>query len=79
MGIDVVLGLSTALVRKLGTLPEIETSDKLHARWRSGDETSLAGFMAEAEIREALSLDGVYLACHGHRHLKLADYPAGLA
>lgn len=60
-------------------LPEVETSDKLHTRWHAGDETSLAGFMSEAELREALSLDGVYLACHGDRHLNLKRFPEELA
>lgn len=74
--IDVVLGLSTELIRPAGKTPIVETSDKLHAEWHAGNIDSLAGFMTEAEIRESLSLDGVWLACHGAKHLDLERVPA---
>lgn len=35
--------------------------------------------MSEAELREDLSMEGVYLACHGDKHLDLKRFPEGLA
>ena len=71
-GINVVLGLSSFLVRNGECEPvSMSVSSELHDRFHSGDMTSLCGFMSLGEIRELLGAQNTYLAFHGGRHLNL--------
>jgi hypothetical protein len=71
-GVNVVLGLSSFIVRNVEDEPEsISISSELHNRFHSGDMSALHGFMSIDDVRELLEMQNTYLAFHGGRHLNL--------
>ena len=73
-----VFGLSTSLIREEGDSPRDDLSSAtFHEMFHRGDMAAKHGFMTLGELKEVLSLDNAYLACHGDLHIDFRYSPKG--
>ena len=68
-----VLGFSTSIFRREGRLPTYDAHcADCHDRVHNGDVSAYDAYMSIAELKQLLTYENVFLACHGDCHLELA-------